>query len=239
MLKPGGRLIYSTCTFSWAENEGQILQFLADHPDFSLSPEPRLAAWQAPDPAPQGSHRLWPDTDHVAGAFAARLVRGDASPDQEPLPSGRDRYRSTARHRRAEAPPEIPWSDWGEWRSEVRFVVIGTQQVAALPADLPTSLQALVDQGRTVGLPEAAQRFGKTWQPTYALAMRRDGTFASFQRLELSDEQGKAYLGGHTVPATITGWTVTTWQGRPLGWGHATARTVNNKLDKAARLAIL
>ncbi len=235
LLKPGGRLVYSTCTFSWAENEGQVRQFLADHPDLSLSSDPRLAAWQSPDPAPQGCYRLWPDTDRVAGAFAARLVRGDG-PTAHELPPPRQTRRPTARHRRPESAPEVSWQDWGEWRQEIRLVPTGPQQVAALPADLPPPLQSLVDQGRAVGLPDAAQRFGKTWQPAYALAMRRDGAFAPSQRLDLSDDQAKAYLRGQTVPAAITGWTVTTWRGRPLGWGHATGRTVNNKLDKAARV---
>lgn len=35
-LKPGGYLIYSTCTFSLEENEMNVLRFLKDHPDFSL-----------------------------------------------------------------------------------------------------------------------------------------------------------------------------------------------------------
>ena len=34
MLKPGGRLVYSTCTFSIQENEGQIIRFLKKHPDY-------------------------------------------------------------------------------------------------------------------------------------------------------------------------------------------------------------
>ncbi len=35
-LAPGGELVYSTCTFSPQENEGQIGAFLASHPDFEL-----------------------------------------------------------------------------------------------------------------------------------------------------------------------------------------------------------
>lgn len=36
MLMPGGRIVYSTCTFAPAENEGSILRFLMRHPDFSI-----------------------------------------------------------------------------------------------------------------------------------------------------------------------------------------------------------
>lgn len=36
MLAPGGRLVYSTCTFAPAENEGSMMRFLARHPEFYL-----------------------------------------------------------------------------------------------------------------------------------------------------------------------------------------------------------
>lgn len=38
MLRPGGRLVYSTCTFAPQENEGSISRFLERHPDFVLLP---------------------------------------------------------------------------------------------------------------------------------------------------------------------------------------------------------
>ena len=36
MLKPGGTMVYSTCTFAPEENEGTILSFLQEHEDFYL-----------------------------------------------------------------------------------------------------------------------------------------------------------------------------------------------------------
>ena len=42
MLKPGGRLVYSTCTFAPAEDEGSVSRFLETHPDFYLEKEERL-----------------------------------------------------------------------------------------------------------------------------------------------------------------------------------------------------
>lgn len=42
MLKPGGRLVYSTCTFTPAEDEGSVSRFLETHPDFCLEKEERL-----------------------------------------------------------------------------------------------------------------------------------------------------------------------------------------------------
>lgn len=42
MLKPGGKLVYSTCTFAPAEDEGSVSRFLETHPDFYLEKEERL-----------------------------------------------------------------------------------------------------------------------------------------------------------------------------------------------------
>ena len=42
MLKPGGRLVYSTCTFAPEENEGTLERFLSNHPDFALLETKRL-----------------------------------------------------------------------------------------------------------------------------------------------------------------------------------------------------
>ncbi len=42
MLRPGGRLVYSTCTFAPAEDEGSVSRFLETHPDFYLEKEERL-----------------------------------------------------------------------------------------------------------------------------------------------------------------------------------------------------
>jgi NOL1/NOP2/sun family putative RNA methylase len=94
MLSPGGRLVYSTCTFSPEENEAVIAQFLDRHPDFRVVPvEPRggLASgrpdWVAPGvagaeavAAARGTVRLWPHRLRGEGHFAAVLERAADSP---------------------------------------------------------------------------------------------------------------------------------------------------------------
>ena len=42
MLKPGGLLAYSTCTFNPLENEATVARFLKSHPDFEILPSPPL-----------------------------------------------------------------------------------------------------------------------------------------------------------------------------------------------------
>ena len=56
MLKPGGRLAYSTCTFNRTENDDQILSFLSRRPDFEALP----FALPGLPPAPDGMLHLWP-----------------------------------------------------------------------------------------------------------------------------------------------------------------------------------
>ena len=47
MLAPGGRIVYSTCTFSPEENEAQIAEFLDKHPAFDVVPVEGFECWTA------------------------------------------------------------------------------------------------------------------------------------------------------------------------------------------------
>ena len=97
MLAPGGRLVYSTCTFSPEENEGVISAFLHAHPAFSV--EPVEAPWFSParpdwidDPAPGLEHafRLWPHCLRGEGHFAA-VLRSHADGARQDVPHGTPR----------------------------------------------------------------------------------------------------------------------------------------------------
>jgi 16S rRNA (cytosine967-C5)-methyltransferase len=60
VVRPGGVLVYSTCTISQAENEHQIASFVEHNPDFALSGQP---------------HMTLPHRDHTAGFYIAKLQR--------------------------------------------------------------------------------------------------------------------------------------------------------------------
>lgn len=50
MLRPGGRLVYSTCTFAPEENEASVSAFLRAHPDFSRGRDLRAVVFSRASP---------------------------------------------------------------------------------------------------------------------------------------------------------------------------------------------
>lgn len=92
MLRPGGRIVYSTCTFSPEENEGMIAEFVAGHPEFRVLPVGGTGSFAAgetdwlkeqgsgfghiPDQVweqVRGTARLWPHRIEGEGHFLAVL----------------------------------------------------------------------------------------------------------------------------------------------------------------------
>jgi 16S rRNA (cytosine967-C5)-methyltransferase len=78
-VKPGGRLVYATCSLLPDENEHQVERFLAAHPDFTLRPLADIWPDETPCPCPSSPYmRLSPHQNQTDGFFAAVLERTGA-----------------------------------------------------------------------------------------------------------------------------------------------------------------
>lgn len=102
MLRPGGRIVYSTCTFAPAENEGSMARFLARHPEYELLEIPLYEGMERGVPAWAYMHsnedyglseemvaamhiertiRLWPHKLQGEGHYLAVLQKAGEVPD--------------------------------------------------------------------------------------------------------------------------------------------------------------
>ncbi len=224
LVRPGGRLVYSTCTYSYAENEQQIEQFLRNDRGWRATEMVELAQWKS-DTIP-GCYRLWPHRDFCGGAFAAAMERDDHdSSDVDGVSSRRPRARLD------EVPLPDDLATWGQLK-EVR-VMSSANRVFAWPETLWQPLVPLA-----VGGPEIAFRKKSTWFPSYGLAMRRDPLWEPARQWPLEDQQAEQYVQGQTLECPHRGWAVAAWRDLPLGWCKADGRRAKNHLPKPARLLV-
>jgi len=226
MLAPGGRLVYSTCTFSPEENEGVISRFLRTHPEFSLCGADTAFAPGRPDwlcdPAPglEKTCRLWPHLLRGEGHFAAVLERRDgAEPPSLPLPGDCPQPRELTEFLAAVS-PRLP---------EGRLLRFG-QTLFVIPPELPAfdGLRVL-----RCGL-ELGQILKNRFQPSQALALYTP-TAATVQDLDPDGPEVLRYLKGETLLTQCRGWTLVTAGGLSLAWGKGSDGILKNHFPKGLR----
>jgi NOL1/NOP2/sun family putative RNA methylase len=209
MLKPGGRLVYSTCTFSREENEGAIAAFLLEHPDFTLMEQ----------------RRMYPHSSPGEGQFMAALDReGDrrdgsaalAAPETERNPAFETFWRETF----ASEPP--------------RAMLLPDGRVLLPPELLPREMGKL--HILRAGVLAGEIKNGR-FTPDHALAMAMPA--AAFRRnLPLENDAITRFLAGETVacPPEYAGWCAATASGHPVGWGKAVDGVLKNHVPKGLRI---
>jgi 16S rRNA C967 or C1407 C5-methylase (RsmB/RsmF family)/NOL1/NOP2/fmu family ribosome biogenesis protein len=241
MVRTGGVLAYSTCTFAPEEDEGTLARFLRQHPEFQLAKPARRPGFSEgrPDwvetgaglPELRRAVRLWPQTGPGYGHFIAVMWRAGASSPADTPPARPEPadwlpaqvlalYRAFCREHLTAAPVTE------------RLALAGTY-LYALPSDSPdlTGMR-FVHPGWWLGTIKK-----KRFEPSHALAMALAPSTAQ-RTLDLSAGSAEvlAYLRGGSLPAAgQDGWTLVTVDGFPVGWGKRVKGIVKSHYPKGLR----
>lgn len=216
LLREGGQLVYSTCTFAQAENEAQA-ERLIDAGLAQSAPVQRLTAYESGP----GCYRVWPHLHDCAGSFVSSLTVQQ---------SGLVRRPST---RWDERPSKLPvdLNQWYDSLTQTMRLRTIDSVIIGWPADVPDWIQAVA-----VGGPELAHRAGQTWKPSHAGALRRVPRAVSQRAIDTDRQTATSYLRGEPIQCNGRGWHVVRLDGRPLGWVKADGSVGKNHLPNAARM---
>ena len=215
LLKPGGRLVYSTCTFAPEEDEQAVAAFLERHPEFV--PEEVEAPWFTP--GPQGSYRMWPHRLLGEGHFGAVLRKLEGEEPEIPpekaaaLPKAWDSF---AREVGVRLPEGIP-------------LTFGTRLYWAPPGTPALRGLRVLRAGLELG-----ELKKDRLEPAHALALwGRD--FANILPLSAQGPEIEKYLHGEVLPGSFRGWCLVTVDGYSIGWGKGDGNQVKNHYPKGLR----
>ena len=215
LLRPGGRLVYSTCTFAPAENEEAVAAFLQRNPEFE--PEILDAPWFVP--GENGSFRLWPHKLLGEGHFAAVLRRrGDGAAEGEGFPGDK-------------LPPQ--WTDF----AKALGIALPRGKAVRFGDNLYWAPEEMPDlKGLKVLRPglELGEVKKDRFSPAHALALWLK-TCESCLCLPADSAQIRAYLHGEVLPCEKRGWCLVQVDGYSIGWGKGDGNMLKNHYPKGLR----
>ena len=215
MVRPGGRLVYSTCTFAPEEDELAVAAFLESHPDFE--PEIIEAPWFVP--VENGGHRMWPHKLLGEGHFAAVLrKKGEAEAEYTPIQGAKlpKEWLSFAK----ELDIELPEGKAILFGETLYWVPVGMPDLAKLKVLRPGLELGAVKKGR--------------FEPAHALALWLK-TCKNVQSYPADSPEMEKYIHGDVVPSTLRGWTLVTADGYSIGWGKGDGNVLKNHYPKGLR----
>jgi NOL1/NOP2/sun family putative RNA methylase len=228
LLKPGGTLVYSTCTFAPEENEAMIAGFLATHAEFEL----QAVAGFAPGLGDRGdvgknTARLWPHLLRGEGHFIAKLYKKDGNEPAVALEASSKTLQPISKKQTAqlEAFVAANYSD---------ILHVFRAQIEAMHPATPILRQLRVLSSGSALAEVAKERL----EPTYALAHAVDATINTPRvALEADDPRLAAYLRGESIAVTTNadGWALVQCFGLGLGWGKVVRGVLKNHYPKALR----
>ncbi len=215
LLRAGGRLVYSTCTFAPEENEQTVAAFLQTHPEFVA--ETVEAPWFVS--GENCSFRLWPHKLLGEGHFLAVLRKlGDEEADGSFCPD-----------------EKLP-KQWLDFAKDLditlpkgKAVLFGNSLYWA-PVQLP-SLHGLKVLRPGLELGEVKK---DRFEPAHALALwlkncKRNVSFGA------DSDEIRAYMHGETLPYEGKGWTLVQVDGYGIGWGKGDGKILKNHYPKGLR----
>ncbi len=236
MLKPGGVIVYSTCTFSKEENEDVIEYFLERYPDFTL----------------EEMERFWPHKVDGEGHFVAKLVRRGCV-DTDLKADRKTQKNKNSKNRKNETKPaltkenmkllsefldETISEDMAAWIKNSRLVMFG-EQLYRLP-DMEVDIKGLKVQRAGLHIGEfKKQRF----EPSHTLALALKLNDAkNVVKLTCDNPQTIGFFNGQSVMLSDEqaaeckkGWALVCVDGYPAGWGKVNGAQVKNHYPKGLR----
>ncbi|MBQ2991296.1 MAG: RsmF rRNA methyltransferase first C-terminal domain-containing protein [Clostridia bacterium] len=235
MLRPGGLMAYSTCTFNDTENEGVLARFFAAHPEFS----PEGFMLEGLPSGEKGYVHLYPHEIRGEGHFVSLLRKSEDAPGAE---QETERKKAPGREKPARGKTPAPKAQPGMELPDVLAPGVRFERLHTAGGCLWALPQGLDDIGRLSGLRVLrtglllARQEGKRTEPDHALAMALRPQQAA-RTAELTQEQAALYQAGETLDLgdLPAGYTLLTHQGVSLGFGKQAGGQMKNHYPKGLR----
>lgn len=263
-LKPGGRLIYSTCTWNEEENE-QTVQWLLDHDpgQMRILPHDFPAPWGLCSGSTEGYHedmrftyRCFPHKVRGEGFFLAGLEKMRLPRDSYSAPVRSKKSKSKGKGSKGQKQSRHAKNDSRERNRELKKVdlelagsylqeveayrlMANQETVEAIPESMAEDIEFLRERLRIIraGIALGTPRKNQL-QPDHDLAMS-ERTSETVPVIELDSGQALRYLSRDELDmdtSGIKGWAIVRYQGRNLGWIKALDNRVNNHLPRNLKI---